>query len=297
MPDPVFTGVAAAVVTFFDEHGCVDAATTARHASHLADRGVNAVVVAGTTGEAADLSMKERLSLLDAVRAAVPAHVPVIIGTGALPTGVSSAELTKRSIDHGADAAVALSPHHGDVRQFYEEIASAAGTFPVIAYHYPKVSLNDGIPVDVLPVLPIAGLKDSTGDPTRMLEQLAVYEGPVYSGSAAMALYAGALGCTGAILAAANLEPELEREGVRRRCRRAAVVARRPPHRVVRLTARPEARAARALRHAPALPPPPQLTGAHGAGSLRSTIGASLTRRRIAPPSLATTPERRRDRP
>ncbi len=209
MPDPVFTGVAAAVVTFFDEHGCVDAATTARHASHLADRGVNAVIVAGTTGEAAHLSMKERLSLLDAVRAAVPAHVPVIIGTGALPTGVSSAELTKRSIDHGADAAVALSPHHGDVRQFYEEIASAAGTFPVIAYHYPKVSLNDGIPVDVLPVLPIAGLKDSTGDPTRMLEQLAVYEGPVYSGSAAMALYAGALGCTGAILAAANLEPEL----------------------------------------------------------------------------------------
>ena len=42
MPDPVFTGVAAAVVTFFDEHGCVDAATTARHASHLAERGVNA---------------------------------------------------------------------------------------------------------------------------------------------------------------------------------------------------------------------------------------------------------------
>ena len=44
-----------------------------------------------------------------------------------------------------------------------------------------------------------------------MLEQLAVYDGPVYSGSAAMALYAGALGCTGAILAAANLEPELQR--------------------------------------------------------------------------------------
>ena len=43
-----------------------------------------------------------------------------------------------------------------------------------------------------------------------MLEQLAVYDGPVYTGSAAMALYAGALGCTGpAILAAANLEPEI----------------------------------------------------------------------------------------
>ena len=131
------------------------------------------------------------------------------------------------------------------MREFYEEIASAAGTFPVIAYHYPKVSLNDGISVDVLPLLPIAGLKDSTGDPTRMLEQLAVYDGPVYSGSAAMALYAGALGCTGAILAAANLEPELSAKAFAGDVDAQRCAARRPPHRVVRLTARPEARAAR----------------------------------------------------
>ena len=209
MPDPVFTGVAAATVTFFDEHGTVDAATTARHAAHLAERGMQAIVVAGTTGEAPHLSMKERLTLLDAVRAVVPSEVPVILGTGGLPSGVSAAELTKRSIDHGADAALALSPHHGDVRAFYEDIASAAGTFPVIAYHYPAVSGTEGIRVDLLNLLPVAGLKDSTGDPTRLLEEQAVYEGPLYTGSAAMALFSGALGCTGVILAAANLEPEL----------------------------------------------------------------------------------------
>ena len=73
MPDPVFTGVAAAIVTFFDEHGSVDAASTARHASHLADRGVNAIVVAGTTmQEASRLSMKERLTLFDAIRGKCP---------------------------------------------------------------------------------------------------------------------------------------------------------------------------------------------------------------------------------
>jgi 4-hydroxy-tetrahydrodipicolinate synthase len=209
MPEPVFTGVAAATVTFFDEHGTVDAATTARHSAHLAERGMQAIVVAGTTGEASHLSMKERLTLLDAVRDAVPAEVPVILGTGCLPPGVSAAELTKRSIDHGADAALALSPHHGDVRAFYEDIASAAGTFPVIAYHFPAMSGTDGIPVEILDLLPVAGLKDSTGDPARILEEQAAYDGPLYSGSAAMALYAGALGCTGVILAAANLEPEL----------------------------------------------------------------------------------------
>ena len=139
-------------------------------------------------------------------------------------------------------------------------MASAAGTMPVIAYHFPKVSMNDGIAVDVLPLLPIAGLKDSTGDPTRMLEQLAVYDGPVYSGSAAMALYAGALGCTGAILAAANLEPELAAKAFGGDVAAQRALVDSAPHRVVRLAPRPQARAPRAVRHVTALPPPSRLS-------------------------------------
>ena len=38
-PKPVFTGIAGALVTFFDEHGHVDTAATAKHAAHLVDRG------------------------------------------------------------------------------------------------------------------------------------------------------------------------------------------------------------------------------------------------------------------
>ncbi len=47
---PVFTGVAVALVTFFDAHGHVDLAATARHAEHLAGRGMRALVVAGHHG-------------------------------------------------------------------------------------------------------------------------------------------------------------------------------------------------------------------------------------------------------
>lgn len=206
---PVFTGVATALVTFFDEHGHVDYATTARHAVHLAERGVRALVLAGTTGEAPHLSMKERLHLLDHVRDAVPDTMPVILGTGCLAPGVSTPDLTRRAGEHGATAALVLSPHHGDVREFFGEVTAAAGTLPVIAYHYPAASGNAGIAMEDLKHLKVAGLKDSTGDAERLLEELAQFHRPVYVGSSAMVAYAGLLGCAGAILAAANLEPEL----------------------------------------------------------------------------------------
>jgi 4-hydroxy-tetrahydrodipicolinate synthase len=206
---PVFHGVAVALVTFFDNRGHVDVSATANHAAHLAQRGVRAVVIAGTTGEATHLSMKERLQLLDAVKAAVPGHVPVILGTGALPAGVSSPDLTRRAAEHGATAALVLSPAHGDVREFYGEVVSAAGSMPVLAYHYPALSGTAGISIEDLKAIKVAGIKDSTGDAERMLEELAHGGKPVYAGSAANTAYAGLLGCTGAILAVANLEPEL----------------------------------------------------------------------------------------
>ena len=79
-----------------------------KHAVHLAGRGVRALVVAGTTGEASHLSMKERLQLLDAVRAAVPATTcRCILGTGNLAAGVSVPHLTRRAAEHGA----ARRPH------------------------------------------------------------------------------------------------------------------------------------------------------------------------------------------
>jgi len=205
---PVFTGVAVAVVTFFDEHGHVDTVATASHARHLAERGVRAIVVAGSTGEASHLSTKERLQLLDAVKAAVPERVPVILGTGNLAAGVSVPNLTRRAAEHGASAAITLSPDRGDIREFYGEVVDAAGTMPVLAYHWPKVS-PPGISIEDLKACKVAGLKDSTGDAERLLDELAHFHKPIYTGSAAIVTYAGQLGCAGAILAAANLEPEL----------------------------------------------------------------------------------------
>lgn len=52
----LFTGVGVALVTLFRDDGALDAAATAELAAALTDLGVRAVLVAGTTGEAAALT-------------------------------------------------------------------------------------------------------------------------------------------------------------------------------------------------------------------------------------------------
>src|SRR3954447_23785599 len=153
----LFTGVGVALVTLFDDGGGLAAKATADLAARLVDLGLTAVLVTGTTGEASTLAPEERDERVGAVRAALPAGVPVIAGTGA-PTGRQAAVLTERAFGAGADAVLALSPPGvADPRPYYERVA-ASTSGPLLAYHYPGASAP-GIPVDVLADLPVAGIK------------------------------------------------------------------------------------------------------------------------------------------
>lgn len=202
----LFTGVGVALVTLFDDGGRLDAKATAAHAATLVGLGVRAVVVAGTTGEAFALAPQERDALLAEVRAAVT-EVPVLAGTGAA-WGPHAADMTARARDGGADGVLVLSPPSvADPRPYYEQVVAAAGDVPVLAYHFPAVA-PPGIPLAALADLPVAGMKDSTGDPDRLLEELAAFDRPLYVGSSGLLALAGPLGCAGAILALANVEPE-----------------------------------------------------------------------------------------
>jgi 4-hydroxy-tetrahydrodipicolinate synthase len=204
---PLFTGVGVALVTLFDDGGGLDAKATAEHAARLVELGMRAVVVAGSTGEAASLTDQERIALLAAVRQAVPATTPVLAGTGA-PSRRQAVALTRAAAGHGADAVLVLSPPGAvDLPGYYQAVAAAAGDVPVLGYHYPVAS-PPGVPVELLGELPVQGLKDSSGDPGRLLDELTGFGGWLYVGSATLVATAGHLGCAGAILALANAEPE-----------------------------------------------------------------------------------------
>jgi 4-hydroxy-tetrahydrodipicolinate synthase len=207
MTNVPFTGIGVALVTLFHDDGRLDPRATADLAARLVQSGVQAVVVAGSTGEAAALDLDERRQLLAAVRVAVTS-VPVIAGTGG-PSARQAALYTEQAVDGGADAVLVLSPPGtADPRPYYELVAKRAGHAAVLGYHFPTVS-PPGIPVDVLGDLPIDGCKDSSGNVERLLLTATTWDRPLYTGSSALLSFAGPLGCAGAILALANAEPEL----------------------------------------------------------------------------------------
>jgi len=204
----LFTGVGVALVTLLDDAGGVDAPATGAFAAELVDRGMRSVLACGTTGEAGKLTDAERVAVIAAVRDAVPAGIGVLAGTGATSPG-RAAELTAAAVAAGADVVLAWPPPGSeDLAGFYETIGRAAPGVPVLAYHIPWISAP-GVPAGELADLPIAGLKDSSGDPDRLLAEVTRYPGCTYVGSSALLSLAGPLGGTGAILAAANAEPEL----------------------------------------------------------------------------------------
>lgn len=206
----LFSGVGVALVTIFDPDGKVNPALTAEHAADLVSRGVKSVLVNGSTGEAGTLTDDERIALLGAVKAAIPADIPVLAGTGGASTEVAVG-LTKAALDAGADILLAYPPpgyaDAAELHAFHDALAAAANGKPVLAYHVPWVSAP-GVPVEEMPTLAIAGIKDSSGSADRLLDELAHYTGAVYVGSSALLSLAGPMGGAGAILALANVEPE-----------------------------------------------------------------------------------------
>ncbi len=193
-------------MTLFDNPETIAVEATAAHAARLVDAGMRAVLVNGSTGEAAALTDAERVALVTAVREACPG-VPVIAGASG-EWWRPAAERVVAAVSAGADAVLVAPPRTpGDLSRYYTNVAAAAGDAPVLAYHYPGKAGGE-VPVEALPTLPVRGVKDSSGDPGRLLHELDGWTGWTYIGSALLVGYAAGVGATGAILAAANAVPE-----------------------------------------------------------------------------------------
>jgi 4-hydroxy-tetrahydrodipicolinate synthase len=204
----LWSGPAVALATFFDDDRRVADDATAEHAARVVQAGVRAVLVCGSTGEAAALTDEERVVLVRAVRRACP-DVPLVAGASGA-WWRPAAERAIAAVKAGADAVLVAPPPAGaDLTEFFGRIADAVGSAQLFAYHFPP-NAGGPVPVEMLTALPIHGIKDSSADPERLLGELELdgWSGSTYVGSAVLAAYAGALGAAGAILAAANVAPE-----------------------------------------------------------------------------------------
>lgn len=209
----LFRGAGVALLSLFDDAGSLLVDDTAAFAARLADKGAACVLVAGTTGEFWTLSHDERLDLVAAVRSVVPAAVPVLAGIGALDADRALA-LAAEIAATGADAALCFTPRGETPAVFYPRVRDAVGPLPLLGYHFPAVGYVP-LPVEGLADLPLDGIKDSSGDPARLLATSKVMTAGVYTGSVLLTTLAAALQVDGAVLALANLEPALSQAAVR----------------------------------------------------------------------------------
>ena len=106
----IFTGAATAIITPFKD-GKIDYLSFEKVIEAQIAGGIDALVVAGTTGEAATLTHEEHCDCIDFVVKQVNGRVPVIAGTGSNDTAYGI-ELSKYACDAGADALLLVTPYY-----------------------------------------------------------------------------------------------------------------------------------------------------------------------------------------
>ena len=211
-------GILPALVTPFTKDGKeVDEEQLRKLVNGCIRLGVSGVVPCGTTGEFVNLTVDERKRVIDIVVDEVNGRVAVVAGTGASGTN-QALEMTRYAKDAGADAALIVTPFYlkPTDRGIYEHFYTIATEvdLPVILYNIPQctgVWLTWQMVEDLADVPNIVGLKDSSGELRYMLAVLEKVRDKinVMCGYDEVVLSALAAGASGAILASANVIPDV----------------------------------------------------------------------------------------
>ena len=201
-----FGSVITAMITPFTPSGELDHDGAAALAQWLVAQGNDALVLSGTTGEAACLTDEEQVALWRTVRAAV--DVPLIAGSGTNDTR-HAGELTARAAEAGMDAVLIVTPYYNrpsqaGIEAHFRHVASCT-PLPVIVYDIPvrtgrKIS-SELIGRFATEIPNVVGLKDAAGDPGATAEVIAAAPAgfEVYSGDDSLTLPLLAVGAVGVI--------------------------------------------------------------------------------------------------
>ena len=215
MKQPVFTGSGVAIITPFTNDG-VDYTALADLLEFQLQNGTDAIIVCGTTGEAATMSPMERIRTIQTVVDKVGGRVPVIAGTGSNCTE-SAISQSKEAVEAGVDGVLVVTPYYNKATQrglvrHYQAIADRM-TKPVILYNVPSrtgVKCTAETYAALAEHPNIAGVKEASGDFAliQKTRELCSEDFYIWSGNddetAAIMLQGG----VGVISVAANVAPE-----------------------------------------------------------------------------------------
>ncbi len=214
MKHTVFTGAATALVTPFTETG-IDWDAFGRLIDFQIEKGIDALVVSGTTGEGSTITDREHEDLTAFCVKRAAGKVPVIAGTGSNDTA-HAIERTKTACRAGADAVLLVTPYYNKTTQrgliaSFSAIADASSV-PCILYNVPSRTGLNMLP-ETLSVLAdherIAAVKEACGNISQVAKERALCGGrlDVYSGNDDQTVPILSLGGKGVITTVGNIVP------------------------------------------------------------------------------------------
>lgn len=215
-PMPLPMGSLVALVTPMTADGVLDETGLRELLRWHKDEGTDGVVILGTTGEASTLTKQEKDQVMQITRDEVGGTLPIVVGTGTIDTQ-ATIEATKNAKEHGADAALVVTPYYvkpsqTGLIQHFTTIANAV-EIPILLYNVPgrtgvDLSVETTVKLSHHPM--IHGLKDATGDNSRVgpMRQIIGDEFRLYSGEDGMARDYVLKGGDGVISVTANVAPK-----------------------------------------------------------------------------------------
>jgi len=210
----IFTGAATAIITPF-KNGLIDKASFKNIIEDQIAGDIDAIVVAGTTGEAATLTHEEHMDCMKFVVDTVAGRVPVIAGTGSNDTAYGI-ELSRYACEIGCDALLLVTPYYnkatpkGLIKSFLETADNTDK--PIILYNVPsRTGCNITLPVykELAKHERIVAVKEASGNMSAIAELIAECGDSldVYSGNDDQIVPIMSLGGKGVISVLSNIMP------------------------------------------------------------------------------------------
>ncbi|MBQ8351752.1 MAG: 4-hydroxy-tetrahydrodipicolinate synthase [Clostridia bacterium] len=209
-----FTGVATALATPFTENG-IDFSSLGTMIDYQIGAGIDALVLCGTTGEAATMEEDEFEAVVAYGVEKIARRVPCIVGCGS-PNTARASRYAACAARHGADAILLVTPYYnkgtrGGIRAHFQTVAEAGG-LPTIIYHVPgrtgvRLRIDDLTEIATHPLM--CGVKEASGDMEYFAELTLCIgdEVGLYTGNDALLLPSLSLGGQGVISVVSNLLP------------------------------------------------------------------------------------------
>lgn len=209
-------GVIPALVTPLDKNGNLMEEALRKVIDYTIAGGVHGVFVLGSTGEFYGLEWEQKKRAIEITVEQTAGRVPVYAGASEIATR-DCIRLAKLAENYNVSAVSVLtpffiSPSKNELKEHYLKIASST-KLPIILYgndSRTNVSLPPDLIVQLADIENIVGIKDSSGDMTKMGEYIRLTIGKefnVIAGRDTMILANLAYGGAGAIAATANIAP------------------------------------------------------------------------------------------